>query len=295
MPLAAQTVRFDTNVGTFDVVLNPTENDGLQSYVDNFLSYVNAGRYNMAVINRADDGTSSTDPADDFVLQMGGFQATTTTLPEDFNVLTAVESFATLTQDTSGDNIVDLVSTSDGLTNSRGTISLALSGSPSNVNSGTREFFVNVGRNNDFLDIDGGEGGFVPFADVTSMATIDLIMSLQKVSIANSPSPEIPVIGEQGLVYIQKATVMTINEPEIVAAAAASILSEPVVSSSEDLLDGEESELAEVSASSELLATSSLASLSNQGATLQSLSIPEPPALVLAIGALMAIAILKRK
>ena len=69
----AQTVRFDTNVGNIDLTLNPTNNGNLNQHVDNILRYIEAGRYERVVLNRADTGISSTDPSDDFVLQFGGF------------------------------------------------------------------------------------------------------------------------------------------------------------------------------------------------------------------------------
>src|SRR3954471_11939842 len=59
---AAQVVRFETTMGDFDVVLNPTHNTLLQGYVDNFLNYVTSDRYLGSWINRDDAG---------FVLQMG--------------------------------------------------------------------------------------------------------------------------------------------------------------------------------------------------------------------------------
>jgi hypothetical protein len=68
-PAAAQTVvRFETTMGTFDMVLNPTNNPRLQGNVDNILAYVAADRYRGVWINRADTG---------FVLQMGGFYSHT--------------------------------------------------------------------------------------------------------------------------------------------------------------------------------------------------------------------------
>src|SRR3954451_14211251 len=60
----AQTVRFETNVESFDMELNPTHKPGLQDNVDNLLQYVANGRYDNTVINRAEEG---------FVVQMGGF------------------------------------------------------------------------------------------------------------------------------------------------------------------------------------------------------------------------------
>src|SRR3954469_3791829 len=60
----AQMVRFETSVGDFDMVLNPTHNPLLQEHVDNMVRYVEDNRYSSSWINRA---------AENFVLQMGGF------------------------------------------------------------------------------------------------------------------------------------------------------------------------------------------------------------------------------
>ena len=65
---AAQVVRFETTMGDFDMVLNPTHNSVLQNHVDNMLDYVNRETYTGTWINRA---------AKDFVLQMGGFYSQT--------------------------------------------------------------------------------------------------------------------------------------------------------------------------------------------------------------------------
>src|SRR5262249_38126227 len=64
----AQGVRFDTTAGSFDMVLNPTNNSALQNHVDNMLEYVKRETYTGTWINRA--------PAN-FVLQMGGFYSQT--------------------------------------------------------------------------------------------------------------------------------------------------------------------------------------------------------------------------
>src|SRR3954447_22695625 len=64
----AQVVRFETTMGDFDMVLNPTHNSALQNHVDNMLDYINRETYTGTWINRADIG---------FVLQMGGFYSQT--------------------------------------------------------------------------------------------------------------------------------------------------------------------------------------------------------------------------
>ncbi|MCG8450073.1 MAG: peptidylprolyl isomerase, partial [Pirellulales bacterium] len=205
---AAQTVRFDTNVGTFDVELNPTGNANLQGHVDNMLAYVNARRYNGVVINRAVDGDNN-DPSDDFVLQLGGFLAASLSLPSSFNAFPSVQRFDQVVVDTTGDNVIDF--DTDVFDNTRGTVTLALSsmrtttfsndpGTPT-VNSGTNSFFVNLGDNTGLdpgvtqtifhqtdtdpvtglpLQANIVTGGFVPFAFIRDMATVDLIMSLEQ-------------------------------------------------------------------------------------------------------------------
>ncbi|MCA9263449.1 MAG: peptidylprolyl isomerase [Planctomycetales bacterium] len=169
---AAQTVRFSTGVGEFDMVLNPTNDPNLQPLVDNLIAYVGLGRYHNVAINRAADGTAG-DPSDDFVMQLGGFLAFPNA-PELFaaNPI-AVRDLEAVTVDANGDGDVDF----NTISNTRGTVSLALSAG--NPNSGRSSFFVNLG-NNQFLD---GQG-FVPFARIDNMDTVDRIMELQQVDVS---------------------------------------------------------------------------------------------------------------
>ena len=50
----AQVVRFETTIGSFDMVLNPRNETRLQGHVDNMLHYVNNHSYDSSWINRAD-------------------------------------------------------------------------------------------------------------------------------------------------------------------------------------------------------------------------------------------------
>ncbi|TWU28160.1 peptidylprolyl isomerase [Bythopirellula polymerisocia] len=245
--LSAQTVRFDTNVGTFDMLLNPTGNPFLQGHVDNLLAYVEAGRYNTTVINRA---------ATNFVLQMGGFQAPFLSLPGNFNAFPAVASFDPVVVDEDGDGQVDF--DLGGLSNTRKTVSLALSGSPTNPNSGTSSFFINLSDDNDFLDA----SGFVPFAEIVNMATIDLITSLPQQNLdpngGNLAAINIPVLEDNHLVIIERAFVVPTPQAMVQA----------------NLVPG-----------------------NTVGPTLPSaavLSVPEPSTVLLAAGALVFLALRKR-
>jgi len=162
----AQTMRFNTSVGSFDMELNPNNDANLQPLVDNIVAYIGLGKYHFSAVNRAADGNAGT--SDDFVLQMGGFMGFPTTPDLWASLHTPIEKLNDgVVVDANGDGTVDFSS----ISNTRGTISLALqSGQP---NSGTSSFFINLGDNN-FLD----SQGFVPFARISDMTTIDKIMQL---------------------------------------------------------------------------------------------------------------------
>ena len=197
----AQTVRFNTNVGNFDMVLNPDNDPNLQILVDNMLAYVEGGLYDKSVINRASDGDDD-DPTNDFVLQMGSFLIDSIFPPatsEEFSA-NPIETFDPVIVDKDGDGQVDF----ETISNVRGTVSLALSGG--GPNTGTSSFFINLGDNS-FLD----SQGFVPFAEIASMSTIDLIMQLDNVDLYSSPDltfQDIPLIDNGSLVFIEEAFVL---------------------------------------------------------------------------------------
>jgi cyclophilin family peptidyl-prolyl cis-trans isomerase len=197
LPTQAQTLRFTTNVGSFDMVLNPGDDANLQPLVDNLVAYVGLGRYHFSAINRAADGTTPA-AADDFVLQMGsflGFPPTPELWP---GYLPRIEALEPVTVDENGDGQVDFTA----LSNERGTVSLALSAG--NPNSGTSSFFVNLG-DNAFLD----SQGFVPFATIRNMETIDRIMSLQQTDLSSAAGQpgnlafsDVPLTDRERLVVI---------------------------------------------------------------------------------------------
>lgn len=246
--VSATTVRFDTNVGNFDLQLNPTGNVNLQAHVDNIVSYVENGSYDLTVINRAAEG---------FVMQMGGFQAPSLTLPNSFGELPGVVTTDPVIVDADGDRLVDF-DVSD-LLNTRGTVSLALS---SSANTGTSSFFVNLGTNS---SLDADTMRFVPFAIVPDMATIDLIMSLNQVNYPDGglAGDDVPFIGNDQMVIVERAFVLSDEEMPLAAVAG----------DSESVFPDE----------------SLLPSLP------ASVTVPEPPGLVLAVGALMLLAVFARR
>jgi cyclophilin family peptidyl-prolyl cis-trans isomerase len=154
----AQVVRFETTMGDFDMVLNPTKNPVLQAHVDNMLKYVQEEKYRASWINRADTG---------FVLQMGGFYSHTRRPPPTIDSVRSVAAFDPVHGEPAAEN--------PGLSNTVGTVSLALSGLPTggtNQDSGTSSFFVNL-TSNTFLDPD-----FTVFAAIPDMTVVNQIMAL---------------------------------------------------------------------------------------------------------------------
>jgi cyclophilin family peptidyl-prolyl cis-trans isomerase len=164
---SAQVVRFQTTVGDFDMVLNPTNNPALQGHVDNMLEYIESDRYRGSWINRA---------AENFVLQMGGFYSHTKRVPMTIEHTHAVGSFGNVLGEPAAEN--------SGLSNTAGTVALALSGLPTggtNQDSGSSSFFVNL-TSNTFLDAD-----FTVFAMIPDMTTINSIMALMQTNLTEDP------------------------------------------------------------------------------------------------------------
>ncbi len=304
LPASAQTIRFDTNVGAIDFLLNPTNNSNLQPHVENILTYVNSGRYDLSVINRAADG---------FVLQFGGFTLDPLVLPDSFGAFTNIPSFDPVIVDADNDGTVDFDVTS--LLNTRGTVSLALS---ANANTGTSSFFVNLGAN---PSLDAANMRFVPFAQVVDMATVDLILSLPQTNFAGGglAGDDVPTLNGTGVVFIERAFVLeaegsttaitfstrtrqdTAGDTTEITFSTLTADSDAGGSTPVTLSDltpaGDSSGSAPVTFSTVTpiaQAVSSAASASiGATAAVQSFAVPEPSALVLAVGALMVILVMK--
>ncbi len=216
MPTSAQTVRFDTNVGVFDLELNPTGNANLQGHVDNILAYVNAGLYDNTVINRAVPG---------FVLQLGGFQANSLEAPTLLSSFPAVSPFAPVIVDADNDGGVDFDVSN--LLNTRGTVSLALSNS---ANTGTSSFFINLDTN---TNLDAAGLRFVPFATIADLTTIDLILGLQQMNLPDGGlgGDNLPILGDNTLVIIERTFVLDTTPSEAAAALAGGTTPPPAAQS----------------------------------------------------------------
>ncbi len=164
----AQTVvRFQTTVGDFDMVLNPTNKPVLQAHVDNMLHDVESEAYKSSWINRA---------ADDFVLQMGGFYSHTKRVPIDILSTRPVATINPVPGEPAAEN--------PGLSNTVGTVAMALprGAHGTHQDGGKSSVFVNM-TSNAFLDPD-----FTVFAAIPDMTTINKIMDLMQRDLTTDPN-----------------------------------------------------------------------------------------------------------
>lgn len=195
---AQSVVRFETSVGDFDMVLNPTNNPLLFAHADNMLQYVEDNRYESCWINRADEN---------FVLQMGGFYSHTKRPPLTIDSTRPVATFDPVQGEPA--------STISGLSNTIGTVSLALPGDGfggTNQDAGTSSFFINL-ANNSFLDAD-----FTVFAAIPDMTVVNQIMALMQVDRTTDPAfgagpgnlgfTDVPVQSNGFQVFIDRAFVL---------------------------------------------------------------------------------------
>jgi cyclophilin family peptidyl-prolyl cis-trans isomerase len=209
---SAQTVRFQTNAGDFDMVLNPTGNPDLQGHVDNLLQYVTSGRYDNSVINRA---------AEDFVLQLGSFKTASADVPATIDGFLPIQEFAP----------VQGMPQINGLSNVRGTVGMALRSDVMggyDQNSGTSSFYINL-ADNSFLDSD-----FTVFAQIPNMTTIDAIMALPQVELPLDPNfgasagnlafTDVPLVENDKLVIIARAFVVPEPGGGTLVSVAAAVL-----------------------------------------------------------------------
>jgi cyclophilin family peptidyl-prolyl cis-trans isomerase len=188
----AQTMRFDTSVGVFDMQLNPTNDPNLQPLVDNIVAYIGLGRYHYTAINRAAEG---------FVLQMGSFLGFPPTPNDYLGLIQEIQRLSPVIVDGNGDGSVDFTA----ISNTRGTVSLALSSA--GPNSGTSSFFINLGDNSQ-LD----SQGFVPFARINDMTTVDRIMELETTNLSGNPDDltfrDTPLLENGRLVILKSVRVL---------------------------------------------------------------------------------------
>jgi cyclophilin family peptidyl-prolyl cis-trans isomerase len=230
------------------------------------------------VVNRAAEG---------FVLQIGSFKTDSTQLPEvPVNGFEATDAFDPVVVDSDNDGQVDFSTT--GLTNTRGTVSLALSAG--NANSGSASFFINLADSNTFLD----SQGFVPFARIADMATVDRIMALTQTDLSAS-------VGQNGsLAYID---VPLTADGNLVVVESVGVISPSSVSFKGPLLNalgitpptnGVPQSAAAASAATSALVSGSSGSLVS-AAVSASTAVPEPSTVVLGLLGLGTLGFLRHR
>ncbi len=150
-------VRFISNQGVFHIEL--LEEDAPIT-TDNFLTYLNSGRYTNSIIHRSVSQNPSFPNNFDFVIQGGGYSIE----PGD-SAPKVIKTDPPIVNEFNPEN-----------SNLRGTLSMAkIGGDP---DSATSQWFVNLDDNSDILDDQ--NGGFTVFARVIGdgMTTIDAIADI---------------------------------------------------------------------------------------------------------------------
>lgn len=170
-------VSLNTNFGSLIFELFPSAAPGT---VENFLNYVNDGRYIDSFFHRSADRNG-----DDFVIQGGGFATPST-------AFTSTDVFTRVVTD-------DPIQNEPNQPNVRGTVAMAKTSDP---DSATSQFFVNLSDDNTFLDDPNNSGGFTVFGQVLDLTNADAIAALP-VREEVSPYNELPVSESGELVVVQ--------------------------------------------------------------------------------------------
>jgi cyclophilin family peptidyl-prolyl cis-trans isomerase len=208
----ATTVRFTSNVGTFDVDLFDTVTP---QTVANFLHYVNSGAYNNTIVHRSIAG---------FIVQGGGYLNDSAGLAHIAQDAPVPNEFALEQAAAPGAHI-----------NVRGTIAMAKL--PTDPNSATSEFYFNLvdnsgvgtgpGGTDNSLGLDFQNGGFTTFGTVTGtgMNVLDTIAGLPWTNIGG-PFTSLPLAGDGSPTYANLVTfssVAVVPEPGSLTATIAGV------------------------------------------------------------------------
>ena len=164
LPMAdAQGAEDDKPVVVLDTTMGPItlELDRAKApiTVDNFMKYVDDGYFDGLIFHRVIPG---------FMIQGGGF---TPDMREKGKTNAAIKN-----------------ESNNGLSNARGTISMARTNDP---DSATAQFFINLSDNAQGLDPKGGRGGYAVFGKVT--AGMDAVDKIAKVNTGRrGPHDDVP-------------------------------------------------------------------------------------------------------
>lgn len=166
-------VEMQTNLGTITFKLNPEK---APITVENFINYVNNDFYQKTLLHRV---------IKDFVIQGGGYDLDTGKLK--------------------ATNPAIVNEANNGLSNIRGSISMARTSVP---NSATSQFFINL-KDNVMLDFSVQNAGYAVFGEVVAgMQIVDLIAS--KITYN-----ELPYTPDNKLIYIENVYTSDAINPEV--------------------------------------------------------------------------------
>lgn len=198
----ATVVRFNSNIGSFDVRMYDT---ATPLSVANMMNYVNGGDFDNSIVHRAEntyfqlsDGSFVTSP---FVIQSGDSAF------DENGVLDFIPSDPA-------------VQNEPGISNLRGTMALARISNQ--VNSGTNNWFINTG-DNQFLDT--VDQGFTVFGRVVNngMEVVDIISNMPTATVRNlfnqTIGTKVPIHGDasNGIArenFVEFTSVEELNVPD---------------------------------------------------------------------------------
>lgn len=182
------TARFTTNAGAFNIKLRK---DLVGNTVNNFVHYIDAGRYDGTIFHRnARTQSPPLGPLD--IIQGGGYTGT------------AIDGSGNPTQHISTFSPIALQAGK--MHNVRGTIAMARTSDP---NSATSEFFLNTGDNRSILDPQPGSEGYACFGTITAgMNVVDAIFNTPSASV-NSAFDAVAQFNGQNVV-VQRAAMLSL-------------------------------------------------------------------------------------
>lgn len=180
--LSATLVRLETTFGNIDIRLT---DDVTPITVNNFLNYVNSGRYNSTFFYRNSGA----------VLQGGGFTYPGfNRVPQDAMIMNEFQAGVT--------------------TNIRGTIGMAKTSDP---DSATSDYFINLTDNSSSFDDPANSGGFTTFGTVTAgtLGVVDTIAAVPVTHVFQDPFDELPLQNYPGTGTPTASNLIFVNRAEV--------------------------------------------------------------------------------
>ncbi|WAJ70164.1 peptidylprolyl isomerase [Catenovulum adriaticum] len=200
----ATTVKIETNKG--DIVINLYD-ETTPKTVENFLHYVNEGKYNSSFVHRS---------VEDFIVQAGSYTWSIQGEQEE-EYVNSIEA-RQIDENDEDETDIFVVENEPLWSNVKGTIAMAKT---SQEHSATSSWFINVADNSENLDLQ--SNGFTVFGEV--IEGIDIVEDINDLSIYNfgGALTNLPLsdydtetdVDQDNLVYISQVTVTADSDQEI--------------------------------------------------------------------------------